>query len=159
MNGIPLALLIQTAVMAAPSTTYESAYTDHVQNGRPLVILVGAEWCPACQTMKRSIMPEFRRRGGLSRVAFAQVDTDRQGELASRLTHGGPIPQLIVFHRSRRGILRQKLVGAQSIETLHRVVDQAVAATAEAEQPAPDATPDADHVAGMPTPDSTQQVD
>lgn len=131
MNGISLALMIQAAVVAAPDNTYKTAYKQHTEQGRPLVVLVGAEWCPGCRTMKHSVVPQLVENGALKDVAFAIVDTDKQPELARKLMRGGSIPQLIVFHESPEGMQREGFVGAQSVSTVENVIDRAVTEAAE----------------------------
>lgn len=128
MTGLSLALVIQAAVVGSADTSYKAAYERHKHEGRPLVVLVGADWCPGCRTMKHSVVPELKRRGDLADVAFAVVDTDREPELARKLMSGGSIPQLVVFHASPEGIKRQGFVGAQSVSTVEAVIDRAVSA-------------------------------
>jgi thioredoxin-like negative regulator of GroEL len=114
------------------SHTYAAAYQDAQESGKPLVILVGASWCPACQSMKTSTMPAVAAHGGLSNVAFAYVNTDAQSSLATQLMEGGLIPQLVVYEKTADGYKLSRLVGAQSVETveglLRPAADRAIAA-------------------------------
>jgi len=91
------------------------------------MVMVSAKWCGPCQKMKKTVLPECKRRGLLKRVSFAVVDVDRQGKLAKKLTGGGPIPQLVMYRRSTKGWKRQKLVGGQSVESVEKFVKEGVA--------------------------------
>ncbi len=67
------------------------------------------------------------RHGLLRRVAFARVNPDQETELAQQLIGGGPIPQLVMFRRTRRGWIRTSLVGGQSIETVEQFITEGLA--------------------------------
>lgn len=108
-------LLLPLSLLAADASPYQSALRDAEANNRPLVVLVGADWCPGCRTMKQSVLPSLTRRGALKNVSLATVDTDREPQLASRLMRGGTIPQLIVFSRTEDGAWRrEQITGATS---------------------------------------------
>ena len=62
----------------AQKDDYTRAYNKSLASGRLLVVLLGARWCPACQEMKDSILPQVTKAGGLNNVEFAYVDFDRQ---------------------------------------------------------------------------------
>jgi len=114
-----------TTTQTAKSTearTYADAYKQTAETGQPLVVLVGASWCPACQSMKTSIMPSVAAQGGLDKVAFAYVNTDQQNELAGKLMEGGLIPQLVMFEKTDDGWKLKRLVGAQSVSAVVRFV-------------------------------------
>ena len=66
--------------------------TRRTKEGKPLLVLVGAEWCPGCRTMKNEMIPELQRGGGLKPVVFATVDTDEKPDLSQRLLRGVPYP-------------------------------------------------------------------
>jgi len=108
----------------APNT-YAAAYQDTQENGKPLVVLVGASWCPACQSMKTSTMPGVAAQGGLANVAFAYVNVDAQHDLAGQLMEGGMIPQLVMYEKSGDGWKLTRLVGAQSVETVQGFIGPA----------------------------------
>ncbi len=115
MISLTLNILLQAAAVTAGSQDYATAYRETTENGRPMVVLVGADWCPACQQMKAAAIPELQKRGELTRFAFAHVNMDQQSELAGRLMSGGPIPQLILFHKTDSGWKREQLTGAHGV--------------------------------------------
>ena len=137
MTSLTFAAVLHLSLISAGGQTYAAAHRLHVETGRPLVVLVGADWCPACQTMKNSIIPQAQRQGVLDKVEFVQINSDEQPELSRKLMSGGAIPQLIVYHKTAEGWQRRELVGAQSISAIQQAVAQpaappAVAAPAKA---------------------------
>ena len=97
------AALIQTVLLASPTDsteTYTEARREITETGRPMVVMVSTDWCGPCQAMKRNVLPRLRERGAFKKVVFAQVNADRDSELAKELTGGGPVPQLVMYRRS-----------------------------------------------------------
>ncbi len=133
MSAAFCAAMMQAVLLSAPSApddSYASAQRQTEQTGRPLVVMVGADWCAPCQNMKRSILPKVRAHGLLRRVAFAQVNVDRDQKLAQELTGGGPVPQLVMYRKTRTGWVRRKLVGGQSVATVEKFINEGLALNA-----------------------------
>ena len=126
MTALALSSLMQLSVIGIVMN-YGAAREQMLTTGRPMVILVEADWCPACQQMKSSVMPDVAQRGGLDRVSFSKVNTDRDSYLAQKLMHGGSIPQLIMYRRTASGWRRSQLTGAQSVERVEQFVKQGLA--------------------------------
>lgn len=126
MPALSVAVVLQAAFLVTGADDYATAHREVTEAGKPMVVMVGAEWCPACQAMKRTVMPQVRKRGLLRKVAYAFVDLDRDRELGRQLTGGGPIPQLIMYRRTANGWRRKALVGSQSIETVETFIDEGV---------------------------------
>jgi len=114
MSNIILIALMQISALGADRSGFEQAYDRSLVTGRPLVVLIGASWCSACQKMKNSILPRVAGAGGLDKVVFTYVDFDQQRQLASRLSRAKSIPQLIRFDRMQTGWKSKCLVGAKS---------------------------------------------
>jgi thiol-disulfide isomerase/thioredoxin len=113
VTTLTFGILLQVSLLATDGHNYADAYRNTQSTGKPLVVLVGADWCPGCQTMKNSVIPQLEKQGGLSNVAFAYVNAD--SKLAHKLMQGGSIPQLIMFRQSSTGWTREQLVGAHSV--------------------------------------------
>ena len=47
----------------------------------------------------------------------------------SKLTGGGPVPQLVMYRKTPNGWLRRKLIGGQSVEAVEEFINEAVART------------------------------
>ena len=117
MLGVTLTACLQVSLIATAATgaNYKDAYQEAKETGKPLVILVGADWCPGCRTMKHSVIPALEKSGELSQVSFATVNTDQDSELAGKLMQGGSIPQLIVYKQTDKGWQREQVTGARSV--------------------------------------------
>ncbi|OHB85126.1 MAG: hypothetical protein A2V98_07815 [Planctomycetes bacterium RBG_16_64_12] len=124
VTSFSLALLCQASILAAGADTYANAYRTSTETGRPMVVMVSAEWCPACQTMKETVIPKVKQRGLLGKVAFAIVNLDRQRKLGRELTRGGPIPQLLMFRRTAEGWKLSRLTGGQSLPKVEAFIDR-----------------------------------
>ena len=134
MTGVTLAALLGVT-MASPADSYRDAYQAMQQSGRPIVVLVGAGWCPACRTMKSEVIPALENHGTLNHVEFAYVDTDQQRPLARRLMQGGSIPQLVMYHKTESGWKLGRIVGARSAETVAAFIDRGVVESQVADGP------------------------
>jgi thioredoxin-like negative regulator of GroEL len=110
--------------MTTGAATYADAHKVATETGKPLVVLVGADWCPGCRTMKNSAIPQVQQRGGLNKVSFAMVNTDHEHALAQQLMSGGSIPQLIMYRKTADGWQRTSLVGAQSPSQIESFINQ-----------------------------------
>jgi thioredoxin-like negative regulator of GroEL len=122
MSTLLIAALLGISAIAAPPDTpiaeadFATALGQSLTHERPLVVLVGADWCPACRRMKTKVLPQAASAGTLGEVEFAYVNTDRQPELAGRLLQSGSVPQLIRLEKTAAGWVRDRLVGAQSVK-------------------------------------------
>src|SRR5215469_13577958 len=108
--------IVQVSLLSTGANEYADAHKAHSDTGQPMVLLVGAEWCPGCVQMKNNILPRVARRGLLRKVAFAHVNTDNDSRIAKSVMQGGTIPQLIMYRKTPTGWKRHLLVGAQSPE-------------------------------------------
>jgi thioredoxin-like negative regulator of GroEL len=128
MTGLTSSLLLQTVLLATGAQPYEQAYKTMEDHDQPLLVLVGADWCPACQTMKSGTMRQLERSGKLAGVAYAVVNSDRESSLAQKLMRGGSIPQLVLYAKTPTGWRRSQLTGGQS----ERQVEAFIARSASA---------------------------
>ena len=127
MIPLTLNILLQVATIAAAGRDYATAYQETAESGRALVVLIGADWCPGCQQMKYTAIPELEKKGGLNKVSFAMVNTDKQSDLAGKLMQGNSIPQLVMYHKTQTGWKRQQLTGARSVSEIQAFLAQAAA--------------------------------
>lgn len=123
MMHLTLSVVLQAAALSAGGHDYAAAFKETEQTGRPLVVLIGADWCPGCRQMKYTTMPELEKKGGLRKVTFAYVNTDSQSQLAGKLMRGGSIPQLVKFYKTADGWKREQLTGAQSTSSVEAFID------------------------------------
>ena len=122
--GLGATVALQLVLVATGGDTYAEAHKATAEKGCLLVVMVGATWCPACQHMKNSVIPEIKRQGILQNVAFAEVDLDQEQELGAELTHGGPIPQIVIYRKTPLGWRLGRLVGGQDVQTVEKFITQ-----------------------------------
>ncbi len=120
------ALLLLTAGADPATPSYGDAYRTHAATGRPMLVLVTADWCPACVTMKHGALKNLASNGKFKDVEYCIVDRDREGPLAFRLMQGTRIPQLILFEKSETGWKRMQLTGLQSETSIQSFVRPAI---------------------------------
>jgi thioredoxin-like negative regulator of GroEL len=126
VSSLTLVAVVHLAMMAGGESNYAEAHKTTTETGKPMLVLVGANWCPACLTMKNNVMPQVVRTGLFGRCVYTVVDLDEQKTLGQELTKGGPIPQLIMFRKTGDGWLRRRLVGGQSVSTVVKFIDDGV---------------------------------
>ena len=125
-------LLMLTAVsmvVVAPTSDhdYTLAYKRSIEENKPLMVVVGADWCPACTALKDSTIRSMEQSGDLREVSVAVVDRDRDPELARQLMKGeNRIPQIIVFAKDDAGRWQsRKLTGFQSAQPVRSLIRRA----------------------------------
>jgi thiol-disulfide isomerase/thioredoxin len=123
MSSLALAAIVLVSFAGSPESDLDRAVRQSVATGRPLVLLLGADWCPACQVMQNSTLPRVAKGGGLDNVVFVYIDVDRQRELASQLSQADSIPQLLRFDPTPSGWQCRLLVGARSPEEVDSFVN------------------------------------
>jgi thiol:disulfide interchange protein len=125
------AALMLAAVVTAPSTpteepmSYDVAYRKAQEEQKPLVVLVGAEWCAACKTMKSETIHTMKDEGAFQEVVYTHVDKDVQPEIASQLMQGNTLPQIVVYCESDQGWKRFSLTGMQSGRRVKELIRKA----------------------------------
>ena len=128
-SGLAAVLIIQQAIFAANPISYQAALKDAQVQHRPLLVLVGATWCPGCQTMKQTVMPGLQREGGMREITYTTVDADSDRDVASQLMRGSSIPQLIVFAKQPDGKWhREQITGETNAAQVKSLIARAVAA-------------------------------
>jgi thioredoxin-like negative regulator of GroEL len=132
LSSLVLIAMCSAAVAASDGESYTEAHQVSTKTGKPMLVMVSTEWCPACQVMKRRILPQIRERGLLSRVAFATVNPDQQNELSHQLIGNGVIPELVMYRKTPRGWIRRVLVGSQSVENVEHFINEGVVADDDA---------------------------
>lgn len=114
MTGLAVSVVLQTAIMASGAQPYSQARDALVNDGKPMLVLVGADWCPACQTMKNGTLAQMDRQGKFSDVSYVALNSDRHGELASQIGSGSMIPQIVLYEKTNTGFRKRQLTGVQS---------------------------------------------
>ena len=106
---------------------YANAYRDSVSQQKPLLVVVGAPWCPACNTLKESTILPMAETGELDDVSLVVINKDDDPELAKQLTGGDQlIPQIILYTPQEGTWKRQKLMGFQSKQPVRNLIRRAL---------------------------------
>jgi thioredoxin-like negative regulator of GroEL len=116
MAGMSALFVLPFALITASPPTFQAALNDAQARQRPLLVLVGADWCPGCRTMKHSILPGLARRGALRTVSYATIDTETEGTIARQLMRGSSIPQLIALSPTSDGKWRREQITGEASE-------------------------------------------
>jgi thioredoxin-like negative regulator of GroEL len=129
LPGLACLFVLHQVSLAANPAPYQAALKDAQAQQRPLLVLVGATWCPGCQTMKQTVLPSLQRDGGMRNVTYTTVDADSERDVASQLMRGSAIPQLIVFAKTPDGKWhRDQITGETSAAQVKSLIARAFAA-------------------------------
>jgi len=129
MSGVTALIVLQHALFAANPPSYQEALQDAQKRQQPLLVLIGAQWCPGCQTMKQQVMPSLAQRGALKPVTFTTVDYDADTATAQQLMRVGSIPQLIVYSPLPDGKWhREQLIGESTEAEVQSLISRALKA-------------------------------
>ena len=125
-----VAALTLLAVLNAPTTSdeqipYDAAYRKAQEEKKPLVVLVGANWCAACRIMKSETILSMKDAGDFKGVVFTHVDKDVQPDIAQQVMQGSTLPQLVVFCEGDQGWKRFSLTGMQSERRVKELIRKA----------------------------------
>jgi thioredoxin-like negative regulator of GroEL len=128
-------LLITVILTTAPADqqlqqSYAQAYTESLEEKKPLLVVVGAPWCPACRILKESTLKPMAKTGELDDVSFVVINRDENPALAAKLTQGEKtIPQIILYTPGEDGWKRRKLRGFQSKQPIRSLIQKALVQT------------------------------
>ena len=122
--GIAMAAIISDQ---PTQQNYAEAYRNSVSQQKPLLVVVGAPWCPACNTLKESTILPMAETGELDGVSLAIINKDEDPELAKELTDGEQmIPQIILYTPDQGRWKRQRLTGFQSKQPIRNLIRRAL---------------------------------
>ncbi len=128
-------LLLTVILTSAPADqqlqqSYAQAYTKSLEERKPLLVVVGAPWCPACRVLKESTLKPMAKTGELDDVSFVVINRDENPVLAAKLTQGEKtIPQIILYTPAEDGWKRRKLRGFQSKQPIRSLIQKALVQT------------------------------
>ena len=122
MVGTVLWIAILAGAAPDKALSYNEAYEEANKSKKPMLVLVGAEWCPACRTMKQVTLPQLLREGKLAGVSYIVVDVDQMPKLSSQFMEPGIIPQLFLWAPLSDGWSRTSLQGVQSPDEIAKMI-------------------------------------
>lgn len=129
LSSVLVAALLTVAGTSPGVQNYAEAYRKSQVEGKPLMVIVSAQWCPACHTLKDTTIRDLEASGQLNDVNVAIVDRDAEPELARQLMREQKIPQIIVFAKSDSGRWeRSQLIGYQPQGPVRSLIRSAMSA-------------------------------
>ena len=123
MSPIMMSLLLQASLVAPGPQTFEAAQRASAVNQQPLVVTIGATWCPACVELEKRVLPKLAEQGHLANVVRYHVDVDRERALAAKLLKGNSIPQMVRIEKTPQGWQASRLIGLPSTKKVKDFVD------------------------------------
>jgi thioredoxin-like negative regulator of GroEL len=106
---------------------YAEAYQKSVAEEKPLMVVVGAPWCHACNVLKESTIQPMADAGELDTVSVAVINPDEEPDLVKQLTEGeAMLPQIIMFTKDNGRWKRRKLLGYQPKQPVRSLVRKAL---------------------------------
>ena len=106
---------------------YAEAYKNSVAQHKPLMVVVGAPWCPACQVLKETTIKQMAQTGELDSVSLTVINRDEEPEFVKELTGGEKmLPQIIVFTNERGRWKRDRLMGFQPKKPVRSLIRRAL---------------------------------
>ena len=105
-------------------TDYTTAFEQAQTGDKPLLVLVTATWCPPCQVMKNTTIPQLMQKQAFKDCHWAAVDFDAEHEIAMQLTEGKGVPQLIMFEKRDGQWIRRRIAGYKDANTVEAFVAQ-----------------------------------
>lgn len=70
-------LLISSHVFAATTAYTDAAFNKLMQEGKPILLAVHADWCPTCKR-QQSIIDDLTKQKKLEGIAVMRIDFDNQ---------------------------------------------------------------------------------
>ncbi len=124
LSAAVIALATQN-VGAQESVDYKTAYQRAQSGDKPLLVLVTAEWCPPCQVMKKTTIPELMQKSAFQGFHYSTVDLDRDSKIARELIGDRGVPQLIMYEKREGKWIRRYLRGYKTAQVVEAFVAQA----------------------------------
>lgn len=125
-TSIALAVVAALSSIASAQTPldYKTAFEYAQKGDKPLLVMVSATWCPPCQQMKQTTIPQLLQKGTLKDCHWASVDLDQEKDLARQLIGNRGVPQLIMFEKKDGQWVRRFLVGYKDVNVVEAFVAQ-----------------------------------
>lgn len=87
--------MISIILTASLWLTYDKAYNDFEVNGKPMVIMITADWCPACKVAKPKL-ETLIKKNYFQDISPVLIDAD--DELIKLMLPGGTtLPTFLVY--------------------------------------------------------------
>ncbi len=128
MVSFLLSVVLASVTSETPQhKNYAEAYAESVNQHKPLMVVVGAPWCPACNVLKDTTIRSMAETGELDEVSLAVINKDDDPELADKLTEGEKmLPQIILYTQDNGRWKRRRLLGFQPKQPVRTLIRRAL---------------------------------
>ncbi len=117
--------LVASCAMAQEPVDYRTAYHKAQDGQKPLLVFVSADWCPPCQVMKKTTLPQLLKKESFAKFHFSTLDLDKDEAIGRQLIGTQGIPQFVMFEKEGDKWVRRNLVGIQTPEAVEAFLAQA----------------------------------
>ena len=91
-------------------TNYETALATAKKEGKPIILVFSAAWCPPCQSMKKNVYPSAEVKPLHDKFIWAYLDTDEEVNAKAAEKYGVQgIPHVQFLSSSGKAV--DKLIG------------------------------------------------
>lgn len=131
MVQVFLTLVLAVNGVSDKAPTYEEALQLAQKNNKPVMIVIGAKWCAACQVMKHETFEPMKAAGQLEEVVVTYLDKDQRPELAHQLMKGETLPQIVMFTKENDQWRRLSVTGLQNKARIQELLGRVAKAEPE----------------------------
>jgi thioredoxin-related protein len=69
-------------------TSYDAALATAKKEGKPIILVFSAVWCPPCQSMKKNVYPSAEVKPLHDKFVWAYLDTDEEANAKAAEKYG-----------------------------------------------------------------------
>jgi thioredoxin-related protein len=125
-------MLKASLTMSASGPSYTEGLKMAAETGKPMLVLVGADWCKYCNVVKDEVLPKLQKSGLMDKVVFVYLDYDQDRRLVGKLMRGEIIPEMMLFRKTDEGWKSSYLSGSYKLEEIEAFIKSALPAPAPA---------------------------
>ncbi len=128
MVSLLMAIMLSGVTSEQIKTDYATAYRESVAQDKPLLVVVGAPWCPACNALKQTTIQPMALTGELDDVSVVLLNRDNDPALVNQLTKGEKmLPQITMYTKGdTEKWERKRLMGYQPKQPVRNLIRKAV---------------------------------
>ena len=126
--ALSLPLLAEDFPKGSPAflTDFKTATETAKKEGKPLVVVFSAVWCPPCQAMKKTVYPSKEVAALHDKFVWAYLDTDVEANAAAAQKYGvNGIPHIQFLGADGKSLGNQ--VGGTSASAFAGTLEQVLA--------------------------------
>lgn len=131
MVQVFLTMVLAVNGVSSKPLSYEEALQQAQKDNKPIMIVVGAKWCAACEMMKRETIEPMKADGKLNDVIVTYLDKDQRPELAQQIMKGETLPQIVMFSKEKDQWRRIAVTGLQNKERMQELLGRVAKAAPE----------------------------